>query len=132
MNAKHLLDNHGLNKTEGRIEILNIFLNSNVGLSEKDIRNRLSNKIDRATIYRTLKSLKEAGIIHPVSAEGSATKFVLKKEPKEHLHFKCTICDEITCLADIKISGYKLPHGYKKTESNFLIIGTCNECNKQQ
>ena len=56
-------------------------------------------------------------------------KYVLKKEPQEHLHFKCTKCRNISCLADIQISGYELPQGYKKIESNFLIIGICNECN---
>ncbi len=129
MNAKKVLESYKLSKTEGRISILDIFLNSAVGLSEKDIQEKLNNTIDRATIYRTLKLLKKSGLIHPVSAEGSATKFVLKKEPLEHLHFKCTNCGHITCLEDIKISGYELPNGYKKTESNFLIIGTCNECN---
>ena len=129
MNAKQLLDYYNLSKTGGRLSILNIFINSRVGLSEKDIQDKLSHKSNRATIYRTLKLFKETGIIHPVSADGSATKFVLKKEPDEHLHFKCTNCGDITCLADIQISGYNLPEGYKKIESNFLIIGICNECN---
>lgn len=129
MNAKQLLEINKLSKTDGRLNILDIFLQSNVGLSEKDIQDRLSEKSDRATIYRTLKVFKETGIVHPVSAEGSATKYVLKKEPLEHLHFKCTKCENITCLSDIQISGYQLPEGYIKLESNFLIIGICNNCN---
>lgn len=132
MDTKQLLDNHKLSITEGRMNILNIFIRSKVGLSETDIRDKLQSKMDRATIYRTLKIFRETGIIHPVSAEGSATKYVLKKEPIEHLHFKCTKCGDITCLADIEINGYKLPRGYTKSESNFLIIGICNECNNQQ
>ncbi len=129
MSAKYLLDNYKLNKTEGRMNILNIFLNSRIAFSEKDIQDKLSHKCDRATIYRTLKLFKETGIIHPVSTDGSATKYVLKKEPDEHLHFKCTNCGNIICLPDIQISGYRLPDGYEKSDSNFLIIGTCNECN---
>lgn len=129
METKQLLNNNKLSITEGRLNILNIFLQSKVGLSETDIRDKLQRKTDRATIYRTLKIFRETGIIHPVSAEGSATKYVLKKEPIEHLHFKCTKCGNITCLADIEISGYNLPNGYTKLESNFLIIGICNECN---
>jgi len=129
MNTRQLLDNHKLSITEGRMNILDIFLQSKVGLSETDIGDKLYRKTDRATIYRTLKIFRETGIIHPVSTEGSATKYVLKKEPIEHLHFKCTKCGDITCLADIEISGYNLPLGYTKLESNFLIIGICNECN---
>lgn len=130
MDTKQLLNNNKLSITEGRLNILNIFLQSKVGLSETDIRDKLQRKTDRATIYRTLKIFRETGIIHPVSAEGSATKYVLKKEPIEHLHFKCTKCGNITCLADIEISGYNLPSGYTQLESNFLIIGVCNECNR--
>lgn len=130
MESKQLLYNHKLSITEGRLNILNIFLRSKVGLSERDIQGKLDQKSDRATIYRTLKVFKETGIIHPVSAEGSATKYVLKKEPIEHLHFKCTKCGDITCLADNEISGYNLPNGYTKLESNFLIIGICDDCNK--
>lgn len=129
MSAKYLLENYKLNKTVGRIHILDIFLNSRVALSEKDLQDKLSYKSDRATIYRTLKLFKEKGIIHPVSSDASATKFVLKKEPEEHLHFKCTNCENITCMDDVQIKGYRLPEGYKKSETNFLIIGTCNECN---
>jgi Fur family ferric uptake transcriptional regulator len=130
METKKLLNNHNLSITQGRLNIMNIFLQSKVGLSEKDIQKRLYRKMDRATIYRTLKIFRKAGIIHPISAEGSATKYVLKKEPIEHLHFKCTRCGDITCLADIEISGFKLPKGYTKSASNFLIIGICNECNR--
>jgi len=130
MSAKFLLEYHKLNKTEGRMHILNIFLGSQTALSERDIQDKLSHKSDRATIYRTLKLFKEKGIIHPVSSDASATKFVLKKEPEEHLHFKCTNCENIICLADVQINGYHLPEGYKKSETNFLIIGTCNDCNK--
>ena len=130
MESKQLLYNHKLSITEGRLNILNIFLDSKVGLCERDIQEKLDQKSDRATIYRTLKAFKETGIIHPVSAEGSATKYVLKKEPLEHLHFKCTKCEDITCLADNEISGYNLPEGYTKLESNFLIIGICDGCNK--
>lgn len=132
MDSKQLLANHKLSITEGRMNILKIFIQSKVGLSETDIRHRLNPKTDRATIYRTLKIFRETGIIHPVSAEGSATNYVLKKEPLEHLHFKCTKCGDITCLANIEISGYNLPKGYTKSESNFLIIGICNKCNNQQ
>ena len=123
MNTRQLLDNHKLSITEGRMNILDIFLQSKVGLSETDIGDKLYRKTDRATIYRTLKIFRETG--------KSATKYVLKKEPIEHLHFKCTKCGDITCLADIEISGYNLPLGYTKLESNFLIIGICNECNNQ-
>ena len=86
-------------------------------------------RCDRATIYRTLKKFKDKDIIHPIATESTITKYVLKKDPEEHLHFKCNHCGDIMCLPEVQMSDYQLPPGFTKQESNFLVIGTCNSCN---
>jgi Fur family ferric uptake transcriptional regulator len=129
MNAINLLNKYGLSKTQGRIEILNILLESEVALAEKEIQEKLDSACDRATIYRTLKKFTETGILHPVATEGTVTKYVIKKEPEEHLHFSCVTCGKTYCLTNVKIEGYELPKGFKKSDSNFLVTGTCYECN---
>ncbi|MEZ5194863.1 MAG: transcriptional repressor [Bacteroidales bacterium] len=127
--AKKILEENKLSKTNGRLNILEILLHHDIALSEPEIQDRLGVVSDRATIYRTLKKFKEVGLIHPVATEGTTTKYVLKKAPEEHLHFKCNHCGNIKCLIDVKLSEYVLPDGYTKEDSNFLIIGTCNKCN---
>lgn len=125
-----LLSNNQLSKTAGRLNILGILLDSPVALSEKDIQEKLQGICDRATIYRTLKLFVKSGIIHPIATESMITRYILKKEPVEHLHFKCEDCGSIICLPDIQINDYKLPQGFQKKEASVLITGICNVCNE--
>lgn len=96
--AKEILHENKLSQTNGRLGILNIFLNYQYALSEQEIQEKLEAETDRTTIYRTLKKFKEVGLIHPIATDGTITKYVLRKEPKEHLHFSCINCGEIICL----------------------------------
>lgn len=130
MTAVNLLSQHELSKTAGRLNILNILLNSPTALAEKEIQEKSAGVCDRATIYRTLKLFVRSGIIHPIATEGMVTRYILKKEPLEHLHFKCEDCGSIICLPDIQINEYELPNGFKKKEASVLITGICNECNE--
>jgi len=129
MKSRDILINNNLSVTRSRLNILDLFLYNTGAFSEKDLQLKLKGICDRATIYRTLKRYKDFGIIHPIATEGMITKYVLKKEPEEHLHFKCNDCGEIVCLPEVQIKNYQLPPGYMKKESNFLVVGTCNICN---
>ncbi|MFU8844052.1 MAG: Fur family transcriptional regulator [Bacteroidales bacterium] len=129
MELAKILENHRLNKTSSRKDILRVFLTNHVALSEKEIQLELKNKYDRATVYRTLNTFSETGIIHLVSNESGYSRYLLRKQPEEHLHFRCNLCDTITCLTEIEIPDYHLPEGFTKTGANFLITGICNKCN---
>lgn len=129
MKPVEILENYGLSKTNSRKDILLVFLTNQVALSEKEIQTELKRKYDRATIYRTLNTFSETGIIHLVINEGGQSKYLLKKQPEEHLHFKCNVCDTIVCMTDIAIPDYQLPEGFTKMEANFLITGICKKCN---
>lgn len=129
--AKGILKENNLSVTNGRLNILDIFMNHETALSEQEIQDRIGVVSDRATIYRTLKKFKETGLIHPVATEGTITKYILKKVPEEHLHFNCTDCGEIICLLDVQLKDYNLPFGFTKKDSNFLINGTCRKCNSK-
>jgi Fur family transcriptional regulator, ferric uptake regulator len=129
MSAKEILKQYQLSKTSGRLDILNVFLLSATALSEKDLQVKTVGVCDRATIYRTLKLFVKSGIIHPIATESMVTRYILKKGPVDHLHFKCEGCGSIICLPDIRINDYNLPNGFKKKEASLLITGICNVCN---
>ena len=129
MNSLALLKSNKLSQTSSRIDILEVFLESDTGLTEKEIDERIDSKYDRATVYRTLKIFREKGIIHPIIAENEMTRYVLKKDPVEHIHFKRELCGNVFCLTEVNISGIKLPKGFIKKEANFLISGMCPGCN---
>lgn len=131
MKARDILFNNNLSITESRLKILEILVNSPIALSEKEIQDKSKGICDRATIYRTLKRLKDKDIIHPIATESTITKYVIRKDPEEHLHFKCNHCGDIMCLPEVQMNDYQLPFGFTKLESNFLVIGTCNSCNPE-
>jgi Fur family ferric uptake transcriptional regulator len=129
MQASQILSDKNLSITVSRTRILRVLLDSQVALSEKEIRSRLDRQADRATVYRTLKTFTDKGIVHPVITENLSTKYVLKKAPKNHLHFKCTVCDKVYCMTAVTLSAYTLPEGFIQYDTNFLVTGICRSCN---
>jgi Fur family transcriptional regulator, ferric uptake regulator len=129
MDPVQILESFELNKTKSRKDILEVFLSNQAALSEKEIQMAIKNKYDRATVYRTLNTFSESGIIHVVNNESGHSRYLLRKQPEEHLHFRCHLCDKIICMTDIEIPEYQLPEGFTKTGANFLITGICKKCN---
>ena len=129
MSADLILSTKKLSITSSRTRILDVLLDSKVALSEKEIRGKLSDHCDRATIYRTLKTFTVKGIVHPVITESLVTKYVIKKDPENHLHFKCTSCEKVYCMTAVQLSDYTLPKGFIQYETNFLVTGICKHCN---
>ncbi|MEH0154609.1 transcriptional repressor [Limibacter armeniacum] len=137
MNSLEILNAHGLRRTGSRTSILEIFMRSDIALSENDIEANIHGMCDRATIYRTLKTFLENDILHKVLDENNIVKYAMCNHDHctdhvhnhEHVHFKCDKCGHTICMDQIPIQHVKLPDGYTMQEANFLVIGTCNKCN---
>ena len=133
-----LLKDHNLRSTSSRSEILRLFEKSSHALSYSDIEKEVSPSFDRVTVYRTLRTFLDKGVIHKVLDDGGALKYALCNEHchvaehhHDHVHFKCTICGETQCLDDVEIPSTKLPKGYRVKEMNLLIQGTCPRCGSE-
>lgn len=129
MQTSQILLDKNLSITASRTRILRVLLDSQVALSEREIRARLDRQADRATVYRTLKTFADKGIVHPVITENLSTKYVIKKAPENHLHFKCTLCDKVYCMTAVRLASYSLPEGFVQHDTNFLVTGICRSCN---
>lgn len=132
--SSRLLKNFNLRSTPTRQEILGLFLKKDYALSHSDIESEIPAEIDRVTVYRTLKTFFDHGLIHKVLDDGGALKYALCSEAcsatehcHEHVHFKCTVCGQTNCL-EIDIPEVRLPEGYKPKELNLLIQGVCQNC----
>jgi Fur family transcriptional regulator, ferric uptake regulator len=137
MDAKHLLNHHDLRITDSRVNILSAFLENNYALSEQNIERQLNGNCDRVTIYRTLKTFVDKGLLHKVMDENNGIKYALCTDTcgeeghrHEHAHFKCQECGGTSCLENVPIQEIKLPDGFTKVESNLLILGICNKCHE--
>ena len=134
-NVRQLLKDHSLRLTQSRADIVEVFLHKNVAISHGDIEARIDGRYDRVTIYRTLKSFLETGLIHKVLDDGGVTRYALCDDScadghhhHNHVHFKCINCEETTCLEHVDIPAVQLPAGFTVKESNFLVTGTCSKC----
>lgn len=132
---KTILKDHSLRLTQSRADVISIFLNRSFAIAHSDIENEIDGKYDRVTIYRTLKSFLDNGLIHKVLDDTGIMHYALCDDAcstadhhHDHIHFKCTRCSETTCLDHVQIPRVQLPKGFKFEEGNYLISGVCDKC----
>ena len=91
-------------------------------------------KADRITLYRTLKTFEEKGLIHSIEDGTGITKYALCEEgcvcaPEDlHVHFYCNSCKETFCLPKSKVPDVPLPERFQAEEANLLVKGLCSRC----
>lgn len=93
-------------------------------------------RADRVTIYRTIRTFEEKGLVHRIEDGSRVTKFTLCQDDCNafhhqdlHVHFYCNNCKETFCLPKTYIPEVALPQGYKAEERELIIKGTCLKCN---
>lgn len=138
-NAPVSLKNFNLRQTDCRQEVLDVFLSEPHALAHADLEKRVPEHFDRVTIYRTLKTFVDKGLLHKVLDDEGATKYALCRETchtadhqhhHDHVHFKCTVCGLTNCLDDVRIPALSLPAGYQRQEINLLVQGVCPVCSQ--
>lgn len=134
-NIKDILEKHNLRKTAARVEILQLFFNESQAVSHSNLEAVLLNKFDRVTIYRTLNSFEEKGIIHKVFDSSGIGKYALchhncseKEHHDEHVHFNCTECGNTYCIESAQIPKVKIPEKYKAKSLYLIAEGVCSTC----
>lgn len=134
MNVQRILRDFHLKSTSCREQVLRFMLNHDHALTHADIEKNIDPGTDRVTVYRTLKTFLNNGLIHKVLDNEGATKYALcqhctsEEHRHEHVHFKCTNCGHTSCLDDIQIPPISLPRGFTSFEKNLLISGVCSHC----
>jgi len=130
-----LLRKSQLSITDSRRNILELFLQSESALAHHDIESGTKEKYDRVTVYRTLQTFMEKGIIHTIPTPDNSIKYALCKDNCEqghhhddHVHFMCTHCGITTCLKDVHVPDIKLPRGYKTRQTEVVVSGLCKDC----
>ena len=130
-----ILKNNRLSITGSRQKILGLFLTKNGALSHADIEKKTGESIDRVTVYRTLQTFVESGIIHLIPTTDNSIKYALCKNDcapghhhDNHVHFICDECSKTICLEDVTIPSVKLPKGFTPQHSEMVVTGVCGEC----
>ncbi|HRG80997.1 MAG TPA: transcriptional repressor [Chitinophagaceae bacterium] len=129
------LKRHNLSVTESRKRILQLFLEEKGALAHGDIEKRAGEKFDRVTIYRTLQTFLEKGIIHSIPTADNAIRYALCKDQcsaghhhDHHIHFICNNCQRTYCLDDVVTPEIKMPKGYQASHVEVVVEGVCKDC----
>lgn len=136
--TQQLLLHYGLRKTGCRQEVLRQFLHNSHALSHADLERLIGDRYDRVTIYRTLYSFEEKGIIHSINDVSGSVKFALCQEETcsqqthhdNHIHFSCTACGQTFCLNEVHIPLLSLPQDYQVERMHFSAEGICKSCSR--
>jgi Fur family ferric uptake transcriptional regulator len=133
--ALDILRRNSLSITDSRQKILDLFLKSSGALAHADIEKKTGESFDRVTIYRTLQSFVEKGLIHLIPTIDNSIKYALCKDECQagqhhdnHVHFLCDECNKTICLEEVTIPDVKLPKGFKPQYAEMMVTGVCGDC----
>jgi Fur family ferric uptake transcriptional regulator len=105
-------------------------------LSHADLAVKLAPlAVDRATVYRNLTELADAGLLLRVDVGDHVWRFELRREDadpgEDHPHFYCVACGQVSCLAGVEVSIKPSP-GTKRSAvgevTEVLLKGRCSHC----
>lgn len=131
---KDILKSHSLRITDCRIDVIQYFMDKKSALSLGDLEGQFK-QYDRVTLYRTLNSFLESGILHKIPNESGTATYGLCHETcgpdnhvHNHIHFKCNTCGQIECLEDKEVPSVSVPKGYVTEKVNLIVDGVCAAC----
>lgn len=131
------LQHHQVRPTAMRILIYKYMAEKVIAIALTDIESAFA-KAERTTLYRTLKTFEEKGIVHQIDDGTGISKYALCEagcnceiDQDLHLHFHCSTCEETICLTEHKIPHINLPNGYVAEDVNLVVTGICEKCSGQ-
>lgn len=129
-----LLRAAGLRRTPARVAVLTRINALARPTSHADLQAvpELSD-IDDITLYRTLATLVEAGLVHRVHGIDGVWRYCAQPQgragcPGNHAHFLCTTCGGMTCLVDQPLPRVPVPAGAEVQGRHFVVHGRCAAC----
>ncbi len=133
--SEQKLKNLGIRKTPIRMEVLELFMSAaGKAISHKEIELSLADP-DRITVYRTLKTFEQKGLIHQVMDGTGISKYALciddcddHNHHDEHAHFRCIKCNKTTCLEGGVHIPDDMPDGYVIQQAHLILEGKCANC----
>ncbi|MER3498259.1 MAG: Fur family transcriptional regulator [Chitinophagaceae bacterium] len=132
--VEEILRRNNLSVTDSRKKILNVFLSMQGAVAHRDIERKAGEKFDRVTVYRTLQTFVEKGIIHIIPTTDNSIRYAMCKDCTDghhhdnHIHFICRNCGATLCLDDITNPVIHLPSYFSAEEVEVIVKGICRNC----
>ena len=126
----------GLRCTAARLWVMQQLIDASGPVTHAQVANALRPRgFDRATIYRNLIELTQAGLVIRIELGDHVWRFELyrpeKSDDRDHPHFVCVDCGEVACLPSVSVN-IKLSPGSRKSQireiTEVLLKGHCGHC----
>ena len=127
----------GLRVTAPRVAVLQSLGRTGAPASHAELAATLASQgWDRATIYRNLIDLTEAGLVSRTDLGDHTWRFEVLAEGRahdaaEHPHFLCDACGDVLCLPDgsVQVNPARgAPRAFRKRRIQIQIKGRCDRC----
>jgi Fur family ferric uptake transcriptional regulator len=133
---KEQLRTAGLRATSSRSAVLRCLIEAKAPMTHADVCEALSALgYDRATLYRNLVDLTEAGLATRTDLGDHLWRFELagrnKHDEAAHPHFVCSECGDVSCLPEASVDVKAVrgaPRVFKKKRVEIQVRGVCNDC----
>ena len=128
-----LLDSAKLKRTESRKKILDVLLKAASPQTADEIISAIGKSgPNKVTVYRTLESIVEAGIVHRAFIDGRSQYYELGNKCTEHQchpHFVCSDCGRTLCLPEVSVPMVSnAPAGFVINRQKVRLEGLCPKC----
>ena len=125
----------GGKRSSKREEIVNVFLRQEGHLSADDLVDlirREDHRVSRATVYRTLQWMVDAGIARKVDFGEGRFRFEHSYRQPRHLHLICKSCHRsfefLSSDIEALVEEVASARSFAASQSVVQIYGTCDEC----
>jgi Fur family ferric uptake transcriptional regulator len=131
---KAALRGRGLRATPSRLAVLALLRRHGGPLSHAEAADKLQDQgWDRATIYRNLTDLAEAGLLRRTDVGDHVWRFEAVSDDHDgaHPHFVCTECGSIECLPELELAHRaraKAPRAVRQRQVEVHVRGLCDAC----
>jgi len=130
------LRKHGLRVTAVRLGVLNALSRRSFAISQPELEVDIGHNCDRVTLYRTLNTLCEHGLLHRIVDDKGTSRYAPCRDDcgatdrhfHNHLHFYCEVCKQTHCLNETEITIPHLSGGFEIHNIQFSASGVCGSC----
>jgi Fur family ferric uptake transcriptional regulator len=128
---RDLLTSRGLRVTDQRVLLLRELVKVTSPISHPELTERMAKSgLDRATVYRNLLTLADAGVLVRAQLGDQVWRYELPRttssDHAHHPHLVCSECGNVRCLpaGTVKLHG----EAAKSEVSEVQLRGRCADC----
>lgn len=136
MEAENRLKAKSIRPTAMRLLVLKFMQAQSHAVSLNELEARM-NHSDKITLYRTIKTFEEKGLVHRIEDGSGVSKFAICLDECDtschhdlHIHFYCNSCKETYCLPKTHVPDVTLPAKFKLQEISLMAKGICEKCQR--